>query len=40
MDSILESFKRFSKGWVIDYMRMGIIFYFILAMIFLYAYLS
>ena len=40
MDSILESFKRLSEGVVIDYVRIGIICYVTLSMIFLYAFLN
>ena len=38
MDSIMESFKRFGKGWVVDYVRIGIILYFMLIVLFLYAF--
>ena len=40
MDTILESIKRFSEGWIIDYVRIGIICYVSLAMIFLYTFLN
>ncbi len=40
MNSILESFKRIGKGLVIDYMRIGIICYFIVSLIFLYVYMN
>ena len=40
METIMESFKRFGKGWVIDYVRIGIILYMLLMMLFLYAFLN
>ncbi len=40
MNSILENFRRFSEGLVLDYVRIGVICYVIMAIVFLYAYLN
>jgi hypothetical protein len=40
MDAILESFKRLGEGWFIDYVRIGIICYVMLVVIFLYLFLN
>ncbi len=40
LDSIFENFKRFREGLFIDYVKLGIICYFILAIVFLYVHLN
>ena len=39
MDAILKNFKQWGKGWVIDYVRIGIICYLMLTLVFIYAFL-